>query len=395
MIETRPDIEQTSGQGTTQAQTLPPVRLIAFYLPQFHPIPENDEWWGKGFTEWTAVASARPLFRGHCQPRIPSELGFYDLRVPEARTAQAELARAHGISAFCYWHYWFGGKQLLERPFAEVLRSGEPDFPFCLAWANESWERRWVGRGRGILLEQTYSPKDDLDHVRWLEGAFADDRYIRVDGRPLFLFYRPLNLLNPRRTTDTFRSECLRLGLPEPYLVGMNSHSEDADMRALGFDLTEHHEPQIRGSVEASSLTGRLLNAAANLRLGVASARPSVRDYAGERRRLEATRPAYPHFPCLFVGWDNTPRRGRDGIVMVGATPARVGAALERMVNSVLHKSFEQRIVFLNAWNEWGEGMYLEPDDRYGGEMLRAVDSVIQRCSHNIDPRQSLAGTHA
>jgi lipopolysaccharide biosynthesis protein len=189
------------------------ARFIAFYLPQYHPIPENDEWWGRGFTEWMNVSRAKPLFDGHYQPHLPAKLGFYDLRVPEVRQAQADLARRHGIEGFCYWHYWFEGKRLLERPFNEVLSSGQPDFPFCLAWANETWSRRWLGEDKDILQEQTYSLEDDLDHITWLMEAFADPRYIRVHGRPLFLIYKPFDLPDPERTTETFRSECVRNGV--------------------------------------------------------------------------------------------------------------------------------------------------------------------------------------
>src|SRR5262245_48407283 len=197
--------------------------LIAFYLPQYHPIPENDAWWGKGFTEWTNVSKARPLFRGHDQPRRPTDLGYYDLRVPETRFAQAELARAYGLEGFCYWHYWFEGRRLLERPFNEVLASGEPDFPFCLAWANETWSRRWLGEERDILMKQGYSTEDDRNHGRWLTRAFADPRYIRIGGRPVFLIYRPFDLPEPRATTDAFRGACVKEGLPEPHLIGVDA----------------------------------------------------------------------------------------------------------------------------------------------------------------------------
>ncbi len=165
-------------------------RALAFYLPQFHPIPENDEWWGRGFTEWTNVTRAKPLYPGHYQPHVPGELGYYDLRVPEVREAQAALAAAHGISGFVYYHYWFHGTRLLERPFDEVLASGSPDFPFALCWANEEWTRNWDAQTGKVLMPQEFSDEDDLAHIRWLATAFADDRYIKIDGRPLMLIYR-------------------------------------------------------------------------------------------------------------------------------------------------------------------------------------------------------------
>ncbi|MDQ3627188.1 MAG: glycoside hydrolase family 99-like domain-containing protein, partial [Verrucomicrobiota bacterium] len=215
-----------------------PPRAIAFYLPQFHPIPENDEWWGKGFTEWTNVAKTRPIYPGHYQPHLPNELGFYDLRLPEARDAQADLARDHGIHGFCYYHYWFNGRRVLERPFNEVLASGRPDFPFCLCWANENWTRAWDGREHDVLLAQHYSEADDREHIRWLCRAFADPRYIRIKGKPLFLVYRTTALPDPRRTTDIWREEARRLGIGELFLgrVESNFPGERGDPRPLGFD---------------------------------------------------------------------------------------------------------------------------------------------------------------
>lgn len=229
--------------------TQPPgatARVLAFYLPQFYPTTENDRWWGKGFTEWTNVVQAQPQFEGHYQPRLPANLGFYDLRVPEVRQAQAVLAASHGVEGFCYWHYWFGGTRLLGRPFDEVLASGEPDFPFCLSWANETWERRWHGSGEAteVLQRQDYSEEDDLAHARWLLRAFADPRYITVDGRPVFLVYRPFDLPDPLRTTDILRKEAVDAGLAEPYLVGINAHQPTRDTRPLGFDITLNFEPQ-------------------------------------------------------------------------------------------------------------------------------------------------------
>jgi hypothetical protein len=356
------------------------VRLIAFHLPQFHPIPENDRWWGKGFTEWTNVARARPLFRGHEQPRFPADLGYYDLRLPEARAAQAALAERYGIEGFCYWHYWFHGDRLLERPVAEILATGEPDFPFCLAWANESWSRTWLGdeHSREYLIEQRYSAGDDRAHGRWLAHVFADPRYIRIHGRPLFLVYKPKALPDARRTTGIFREECLRAGLPEPYLVGIDAHCYGTDLCTLGFDMTEHHAPQLGALPRDVFIDGRLPSKLKrNLRRGIASARLKVYWYDEATDLMARVRPPFPHFPCCFVGWDNTPRRGRDAIVIVDATPRRFHDELDQAAKRVLHKEREERVVFINAWNEWAEGMYLEPDRTFGHGHLEAVQSVL------------------
>jgi hypothetical protein len=354
------------------------ARLIAFYLPQFHPIPENDRWWGLGFTEWTNVTRARPLFRGHLQPRIPSYLGFYDLRVRETRLEQAELARTYGIEGFCYWHYWFSGKRLLGRPFEEVLASGEPDFPFCLAWVNEPWTRTWLGRGE-VLQEQTYSAEDDRDHSLWLLNAFGDERYVRVWGRPLFLIYRPLDLPESLRTTDTIRNECVRRGIPEPYLVGINAFCSTTDCRKHGFDATLDFEPQL-GNLPGYAVDGpNLSRLRRNLKLGVVSARLKVYDYA-EARRLMARRRAkfdFPYLPSVFVSWDSTPRRAERGIIVLNATGDRFGVELSDLVEQAVSKPWQEALVFINAWNEWAEGNYLEPDLMDGLGRLEAVKRAV------------------
>src|ERR1700744_6576734 len=190
----------------THREREPAARLIAFYLPQFHPIPENDLWWEAGFTEWTNVAKAKPLFQGHRQPRLPSDLGFYDLRVPEVREQQAQLARDSGVEGFCYWHYWFSGRRVLERPFEEVLASGRPDFPFCLAWANQSWTGIWHGNPKTKLISQEYPGiEDQKQHFDWALKAFRDDRYLKVDGRPIFVVYDPGNLPKESSFLDHWR----------------------------------------------------------------------------------------------------------------------------------------------------------------------------------------------
>jgi lipopolysaccharide biosynthesis protein len=346
---------------------------VAFYLPQFHPIPENDHWWGRGFTEWTNVAKARPLFRDHYQPHLPGELGFYDLRLPETRVAQADLARAHGIEGFCYWHYWFEGRRLLERPFHEVLTSGQPDFPFCLAWANETWSRRWLGEEREILLKQSYSDDDDTKHAQWLVTAFADRRYMKVGKRAVFLIYRPRDLPQPRRTVERIRTAALERGLEDPYLVGIDAHCPGVDCRDLGFDATLAFEPQLSALPDYNHEHRTLGRLKRNLKLRVASPALKIYDYVDARSRMAGIRRGGPVHPCLFVGWDNSPRRGSKGVVIVNSTPPEIEAGLRDLIERVQPRPVEERFVFLNAWNEWAEGNHLEPDVKHGRGFLEAI----------------------
>lgn len=340
------------------------ARVVAFYLPQFHPIPENDAWWGPGFTEWRNVAAARPLFDGHEQPHVPGRLGYYDLRVPEVREAQAELAAAHGVEAFCYWHYWFRGKRLLGRPLDDVLASGRPDHGFCLAWANESWTRTWLGDGKQILQSQDYSPEDDLRHARWLAEAFADPRYLRVFDRPVFLIYRPADLPSPERTTDVLRSESVRLALAEPLLLGVTSHS-NLDYSTRGFDGTVAFEPMLGMTPETDAL-----------RVSGNASGVTIYDYDEARRRMPLITSTRPVYRTIVVSWDNSPRRGKRAIVFVNSGPERFRAGLQELVAGVEDQPFEERLVFVNAWNEWAEGTHLEPDRRHGTGYLEAVRSV-------------------
>jgi len=377
------DAESGSGSGSGSEDTRR-ARLIAFYLPQFYPIPENDQWWGPGFTEWTSVAGAQPLFRSHRQPRVPADLGFYDLRLPETRVAQADLARAHGIEGFCYWHYWFGGKRLLERPFAEVLRSGEPDFGFCLGWANQPWTDTWLGTGRA-LQEQHYSAEDDLRHAHWLLEGFADPRCIRLDGRPLFLVYRPTDLPEPGRTCDTIRDVATRAGLPEPMLLGIDAAAWGRDFRADGFDGTVAFEPSLSllPHNSASSTLSRpwrkVARTARNLRLGAWSTTLKVHDYrqlVSETRRRRAEL-EHPFFPSAFVGWDNTPRRGPASFVLVDDDMGDFEEWLGELVDAASARPFDERVIFVNAWNEWAEGNFLEPPLDGGVAKLEAVRRVV------------------
>lgn len=350
-----------------------PLRVIAFYLPQFHPIPENDEWWGRGFTEWRNVATARQAFRWQHQPQIPADLGFYDLRLPETRAEQAAMAAAYGIHGFCYYHYWFHGRRLLERPFEEVLRSGEPSLPFLLCWANENWTRVWNGGDRSVVLEQTYSAQDDLDHIRHLAEAFSDHRHVRIDGKPVFLVYRPSNLPEPHRTTDTWRGEADRLGLGELYLCGVASYGEERDPRVDGFDAVVEFQPhrgRLGSRLGASGLPARLLRRV--LRPNSLYRINKVFDYR-EMVRLSLQRPTpdYVRYRCVTPGWDNSARRKDGGArILRGSTPELYGEWLRGVARQFSPPTAHENLLFVNGWNEWAEGNHLEPDLKWGRAYL-------------------------
>lgn len=363
------------------------MKILAFYLPQYHPIPENDEWWGKGFTEWTNVARARPLFRGHHQPHIPADLGFYDLRLEETRVAQAEMARAHGVGGFCYYHYWFDGKLLLERPFNEVLETGRPDFPFCLCWANGNWNRRWDGREQDVLMAQRYERYDPERHLRWLSRAFADPRYVTVDGRPLFLVYDASSIPEPLRLVTGWREAAVRLGIPQPWLCGVMSpgnRMSPAEFRAAGFDgATEFYptgERPLTGVLDSGpGRTAVRVHRRVRQALGAFLPQrplPAIHDYRA--LAAAAMRSGVPSaFPCVMPGWDNTPRRGRRATVIQNDDAALYGAWLEHALARAADRPPDEQLVFVNAWNEWGEGCHLEPDLRNGTRFLEATRDAL------------------
>ncbi len=343
--------------------------VVAFYLPQFHPIPENDLWWGPGFTEWTNVARARPLYPRHYQPRIPGELGFYDLRVPETREAQAFLAAMYGVSAFCYWHYWFGGgRRLLERPFEEVLKSGKPDFPFCLGWANQTWSGIWHGAPDRVLIQQTYGGERDYRaHFESILPALMDPRYLQIDGRPLFCVYDPADLPNAQRFLDLWRTWAVDEGLPGIFFVGRTEtiqRSSAADFDAFVFERVPTREIAQRDWPRRFART-----------VGI----PPVRSY----RRFSNETPLGiadgPSFPVVMPGFDNSPRSGSGGVVLHGADPHIFESQVAHAVAHVMSTEPPgRRLVFVKSWNEWAEGNYLEPDRRYGRAYLEALAKGIE-----------------
>ena len=340
------------------------VRVIAFYLPQFHRIAENDAWWGEGFTEWTNVRKAKPNFAGHLQPHRPGELGYYDLTDPAIREAQAQLARDHGVDAFCYYHYWFGGRRLLERPLDAVLASGRPDFPFCVCWANENWTRRWDGLDHEVLMAQRYSVDDARAFITSLLPLFRDRRYVRIDGRPLLLVYKIAELPDLAGTVALWRGICADARVGDPYLAAVQRHGLD-DPTPFGFDASVEFPPIGHA---AESVVSRLSGADPAFRGSAFGYANLAADY------LLRPRPAFRTFRGVTPMWDNTARRQHDGMVIQGSSPELFGTwATHALEQTRIWHDGESRLLFVNAWNEWAEGNHLEPDAVHGRRYLEAL----------------------
>lgn len=356
------------------------MRAIAFYLPQYHPIPENDQWWGKDFTEWTNVRKAKPLFRGHQQPKIPGDLGYYDLRASETRQSQAELARSSGISGFCYWHYWFGGKRLLERPFAEVLQTGEPDFPFCLGWANESWTGVWHGNPGKVLVQQSYPGREDeIRHFRLVEEAFHDPRYLTIDGKPIFYVYKPRQIPECQRFVEHWQNLAVKAGLKGIYFIGEDVYIDEDpwDYKGSGFDAVVPNSPGVAFLRLAKK---RFLPRYLFPRMIHKFLRHPVLHSYQDFVEHNLVQPGHEDFyPSVIPNWDNTPRAGRQGFVLTRPSPGLFRQQLQRAVRQVENRPSDRRVVFLKSWNEWAEGNYLEPDLSNGGAYLDVCRDVLKR----------------
>ena len=361
------------------------AKIIAFYLPQFHPTEHNDEWWGKGFTEWRNVAKARKLYPGHYQPKIPADLGFYDLRIPQVREEQAQLAKEAGVTGFCYYHYWFyQGHEELELPFNEVVRLKEPDFPFCLCWANESWYSKfWDKSGatakKKLLAEQLYLGYDDNKaHFLSLLDAFNDHRYIRVEGRLLFLIYNPLQFQNFQEFKAQWNKLAAENGLTGFYFVAQTLYPEKVDeILSMGFDGVNHcHRLD-------NIINNNFIRRCAGLMKRIIRV-PLIIPYRIAIKKVVAKEDFREDvFPTIMPNWDHTPRSANGGTVLHNSTPELFKEHVRDVLRTVENKPETRKIVFLKSWNEWGEGNYMEPDLKYGKGFILALKDATEEMSNN------------
>jgi lipopolysaccharide biosynthesis protein len=366
-----PTAETAAGAGS-------PVKLVAFYLPQFHPIPENDRWWGEGFTEWTNVVPARPSFKGHYQPQLPTELGYYDLRDPEVLDRQAELAREYGVHGFCFHHYWFNGRRVLERPLEQMLARETPTLPFCISWANENWTRRWDGLDHEVLLWQDYDGDWAERFIRDALPILGDDRYMRVGGAAILLVYRVDLLPDAPRVAELWRTIAQAEGL-DLHLAAVQSFGIE-DPRPFGFDAAVEFPPHPFGRRPAEARVKRLRR----------RFRGTLEDYESLIvAALDKPVPDYDLYRGLVPSWDNTARRGHEAYAAVDSSPDAYRRWLGELVCQALERSdVTEPLVFVNAWNEWAEGTHLEPDDRYGRAWLEATRDGLAEGVQAFDSSQ-------
>jgi hypothetical protein len=352
------------------------MKSIAFYLPQYHPIPENDLWWGNGFTEWTNVGKAKPLFPGHYQPHVPADLGYYDLRVPDSRIKQANLAQSYGIDAFCYWNYWFGnGKKLLNLPIDEVVRTGEPNFPFCLGWANHSWEaKNWSTKkiNSKILIQQLYPGVDDAKfHFFSLLHIFKDKRYLKHNGKPIFVIWDPLNIPNNIDFVNLWNDLAIENGLNGFTFIGFTYNKKNVNnIYKLGFDYVTY-DALLDVKSEKNVFTHFMLKVIREL-----FQFPIIIDY---KKYAESSLNSYLSsdiVPCILPNYDHTPRSGKRGLVL-RSSPDSFESHLIDILNNMNLGKIKNDFLFIKSWNEWGEGNHLEPDLRFSHDYLKNFKFAI------------------
>lgn len=356
------------------------IKLIAFYLPQFHPIDENDHAWGRGFTEWTNVSKAIPQYEGHHQPKLPAELGFYDLRLIDVQKRQIELAKQYGIYGFCYHHYWFDGKRVMNRPIEQILANPQLDFPFCINWANENWTKRWDGLDSEVILAQNHSAEDDLAFIEDAARYMRDPRYIKIDGKPLLMLYRPQLLPNPKETATRWRKWCRDNAIGDIFLVVSHSF-EHIDPRTIGFDAAVEFAPN---TFKVENITSKVRDKIINPNYsGMLFDYQSAINYSNSYKK-----PEYLKFRSVCPRWDNEARKPGRGTTFVGSSPSKYMKWLKDVIKfTQKNHKVSQQLIFINAWNEWAEGAYLEPDRRYGYAYLEATKKALSIASPTHEKR--------
>lgn len=371
------------------------IRPIAIHLPQFHPFPENDEWWGKGFTEWTNVTKAKPLFENHYQPHLPADLGFYDLRLEEARLAQEAMAKEYGVYGFCYYHYWFNGTRLMDEPVDRKLKNPKEDLPFMFCWANENWSRAWDGRDKDVLIQQNYNPEDDREHIKFLLPIFKDERYIKINGKPVFVIYKSADLPSAKDTIKIWREEARKEGL-ELYICRMDRWNtpNGQEVLDLGFDaaidfqplspsLKEYlHsiKPKIDMSYKARAIRKVKKMFPSKPKTPQPSLEPDIIDYEKYTAfDAEHFAPDYKTYPGFSPSWDNAARRKSNATIFINSSPQIFYNWLVKKLGKFKPYSEDENFVFINAWNEWAEGNHLEPCQKWGLQYLEALKNALKK----------------
>ena len=356
------------------------IKPIAIHLPQFHPIPENDAWWGKGFTEWTNVTKTTPRFEGHYQPHLPADLGFYDLRLEEARLAQEALAKASGIHGFCYYHYWFNGKKMLFEPLDRKLKNPKEDLPFMMCWANEDWTRAWEASENKVLLKQDYSEADDLNHIKHLITYFKDSRYIKINGKPVFIVYRPKLFLDIKKTIEIWKKEVKKEGFPDLYIGYAQNPEYELPPQSIGFDFAFGFQPNFArlpkplGSNSIKKIKRRILN-----KMGYASSqKSSIYDYEAYTK-IQMEEPFKEHvYPGVTPMWDNSARKDK-AFILNNSSPKKYYNWLKHIKDNYPWGKVPENFIFINAWNEWAEGNHLEPCQKWGTEYLKVTKEAFEK----------------
>ena len=357
------------------------AKALAFYLPQFHPIEENDIWWGKGFTEWNNVAKAKPQFSDHDQPRFPTELGYYDLRIPKIQEQQVELAKEYGIHGFCFYYYWFSGKKLLDMPLSSFMANDNIDFPFSICWANENWTRCWDGSENEALIEQEHSFENSMQFLEDIKPIISHPNYIKVNNKPFLIIYRPEIIPEIKTVLAEWRVKAKSWGLEGLYIGAVNSFGYENEDD--GFDSLIEFHPH---SIDAAQVND-YVDVASDFSGNVYSYDNVVKN-AITRRELWS-KDIILH-PGVMMGWDNTARRGNAAHIYYGCNPDVFNYWLNDAVAYARKHARDERFVFINAWNEWAEGTYLEPDLKYGRQYLQAVKSALTKSEYHNDLKEDL-----